>query len=119
MLVTRCVDDVSKVGSIVKDAEEVRALVETAGGFERADGDAEGAPLDMIPREAAFYGGSDGGGGDDDGNNSADNKDSSSKQLPTFEEVAKAAGLSPGAARAAFAADGEPPPYSFVTLDRA
>ena len=66
MLVTRCVDDVSKVGSIVKDAEEVRALVETAGGFERADGDAEGAPLDMIPREAAFYGGSDGGGGDDD-----------------------------------------------------
>jgi len=70
------------VGSVVRSAEEVRALVDEVGGFEAADGDSRGAALDMIPSEAAFYvpgaviallsasdaarGGDGGGGGGDD-----------------------------------------------------
>ena len=59
------------LGAVLRDPAEVRALADQMGGEDAVDGDAPGAPLDMIPCEAAFYGdravvraeGKEGGGG--------------------------------------------------------
>ena len=62
------------LGAVLRDPAEVRALADQMGGEDAVDGDAPGAPLDMIPCEAAFYGrsrggarGREGGGGEERG----------------------------------------------------